>query len=304
MQIVYMDHSTLRFCESYSSDYPMSDTFKIVHRMVEHTAQKRLDLRRNFVSADHKGDGWLDETRFVTALDSWGLTAQLNDQELITILRRFQGIPSTRYLYHEMCDLFSHIFIAQRSHAKQRSTGRTMSGPIDDLVSLLASLRLKTTQWRRAFRKDGKSTEGYSSLSSLAATFKTNGVILSDEAKQLIREEYSASPMKATSVLNEMRSPEAKAKTPNLNLKVNKTKLPKGCNLGATKRLMSAGPGSSSRVDLRSQSRMSLTQSHSGPGTMLLDDIDCDAIEAEEAKNNKQTALQTAIVNRRQKLMT
>ena len=310
MQIVYMDHSTLRFCESYSSDYPMSDTFKIVHRMMEHTASKRLDLRVHFIAADLKGDGWLDETKFVSSLDSWGLTAQLNDQELITILRRFQGLPSTRYLYHEMCDLFSHIFIAQRSHAKMRATGRMHPRPVDDLSDLLATLRLKTTQWRRAFRKDGKSTDGYASLASLSATFKTNGVILSDDAKQLIRQEYSASPMKATTVLLEMRSPEKdKTKGQNLNLKVNKTKLPKGCNLGATKRMMSATPGSSSRVDLRSQSRMTMTASASfgntgGSGTMLLDDIDMEQKEAEERENNQQTALQAAIVHRRQKLMT
>jgi hypothetical protein len=37
---------------------------------------------------------------------------------------------------------------------------------------------------------------------------------------------------------------------------------------------------------------------------MLLDDIDVEAKEAAEAAANRQTALQAAIVHRRQKLMT
>ena len=317
MQIVHMDQFTLRYCESNPTEYPMSDTFKIVHRMMEKTIQQRLDIRANFIAADYSGDGSLDETRFVTALDSWGLTGQLNDQELITILRRFQGIPSTRYLYHEMSDLISHIYLAQRSHLEHRGAAfmNNDNGLVNDLQALVASLRMRTTQWRRAFRKEGKGVDCYISLASLTSVLKANGVILSDEAKQLMMQQYSASPMKATSFLKEAlaRSPDKKHRGIDLNLKVTRTKLPKGCNLGATKRLAdSGGLTSSSRVDLRSQTRMTMsapafrTQTFAAPGfgTMLLDDMDYEARDAEDAAINQQSALQAAIVTRRQKLMT
>lgn len=315
MQIVHMDQFTLRFCESNPTDYPMSDTFRIVHRMMEQTTQQRFDLRSNFIAADYNGDGSLDESRFVAALDSWGLTGQLNDQELITILRRFQGTPSTRYLYHEMCDLCSHIYIARRSHVDRRSSVLMNNGTVDDLYALLASLRIRTTQWRRAFRKEGKGMECHISLANLNTVLKANGVILSGEAKQLIRQQYSASPMKTTSFLKDTltRSPDRKQKGIDLNLKVTRTKLPKGCNLGATRRLAATGGlSSSSRVDLRSQSRMTISapicrsQTFAAPGfgTMLLDDIDHEARDAEEDAIHQQSALQAAIVTRRQKLMT
>ena len=174
---------------------------------------------------------------------------------------------------------------------------------------------MRTTQWRRAFRKDGKGVDCYISLASLTSVLKANGVILSDEAKQLIMQRYSASPMKATSFLKETlaRSPDKKHRGIDLNLKVTRTKLPKGCNLGTIKRLAeSNGMSSSSRVDLRSQSRMTMsapafrTQTSAAPGfgTMLLDDIDYETRDAEDAAINQQSALQAAIVTRRQKLMT
>jgi hypothetical protein len=129
-----------------------------------------------------------------------------------------------------MCDLFSHIFTAQRNHSKTRTHGG-INGRVDDLAALLVSLRLKTTQWRRAFRKDVKSTDGEIPLDALTENFKTNSVILSQEAKQLLRKKYSATPARTTTLLANLRDPGSSQKGHNINLNFTRSKLPRGCNL-------------------------------------------------------------------------
>ena len=341
MQIVYMDNSTLQYCEVNSSEYPLSDTFKIVYRMAEQIASSGLDVRRSFGDIDVYRLGYLDEATFVAALDSWGLTAQLNDQELISVLRRFQASSSTSsssncYMYNEMCDLVSHILLSRGGH-RQRVRGGGDRGTVDDLSELMRTLRLQTTQWRRAIRKDESSSEGLISLSRLAALLSTHSVPLSAEAKQLVSEYYSASPSSSQPRLNALLQgqgqgqdldrnnysnklqPPGRRKS-NLsasNAKVNRSTLPKGCNLGLTKQLLASTAGtrstplslSLSGQRLCTQSRLSrslsLAQSFSfdSTGTMMQDG-------AEHGQGHRQadfghrTALQEAIATRRDKLMT
>ena len=169
--VYFRDNATLRFCEAYAHEFPMSDTFKIVLKMVEKTVNNRLDVRRSFESFDKSSssrttkNGWLDQVKFISALDSWGLSSSLNDQELITVLRRFQyQIPtgqgnsgqsqtssSTVYLYHEISDLFSHMFIAQQAYTSQKGDRRGLTttnnhNRVGDLSELLNFLRTRTTQ--------------------------------------------------------------------------------------------------------------------------------------------------------------
>ena len=158
----YRDSATLRFCEAYAHEFPMSDTFKIVHSMMEKVLMNCLNLRQDFFGIDYKRDGWLDKNTFIKALDSWELSRNLNDQELITILRRFQfPLPAEQvsshgngddhvYLYHEMCDLFSHIFTAQKNFGNRQ----TSQAGVDDMQSLLRFLRSRTTQVRGLFFLD------------------------------------------------------------------------------------------------------------------------------------------------------
>ena len=208
MQIIEMDSATLRFCEAYAQDFPMSDTFKIVHGMVEKTISQKIDLRTGFQKLDPNNVGYVDQNTFVRALDSWGLTKQLNDQELITILRRFQGQnpgqTGSVYLYHELCDLFSHICAAQRSYSKHGSLKNLTQGRVDDLSELLSFLRSRTTQWRRAFRK-GCVIPGRVTLETIAATLKTHGVLLSDDAKTAMRLNYSPPTAESSSSIKILR---------------------------------------------------------------------------------------------------
>lgn len=349
MQIVYMDSSTLQYCEANSSEYPLSDTFKIMYGMAKQIDSIGLDVRRGFGDIDIYRVGYLGEASFVAALDSWGVTAQLNDQEIISVLRRFQASPTTasssssssssnRYIYDEMCDLFSHILFSRGGH-RQRvrgGGGRT----VDDLSELMTTLRSQTTQWRRAFRKDESSSGGLISLSRLAALLAAHSVLLSGEAKQQISEYFSASPPLGRSNIplqvhqqdrnnnsNKVLLPPGRRKS-NVDAsssKVNRSTLPKGCNLGLTKRLLASSNGTNSapmslslsgqrlHTQPQSQSRLSrslsLAQSFSfeNTGAMLLDSAEYEHEQGQgqgQAGFGHRTALQEAIASRRDKLMT
>ena len=328
MQVVNMDLGTLQYCEANASDYPMSDTFKIMLRMEELVSQSRLDLRESFMALDSCQEGWLNEATFVSALDGWGLTAQLNDQELISVLRRFQAVTSAssssssdRYLYSEMCDLISHIHVSESGQANSRGLS------VDSLNDLLRSLRIKATQWRRAIRKEGISQDGYITVANLTALLHTCSVFLTREAKVLLRESYSAFPpssggemqdngrgaVRERGLSSSATIDKNRARVLGANAKVTTSKLPKGCNLGASKRLLSTHTASGARVDLRSQLRLSQSLSMSMAaganantgdaflGTMLLSRVE--SPEVGNAQTHTRTALQAAIVHRRQQLM-
>ncbi len=47
----------------------------------------------------------------IKCLDDLGITDSLNDQELFTLLRRFQ--VGNMYAYREVCDMLSHVYYAQ-----------------------------------------------------------------------------------------------------------------------------------------------------------------------------------------------
>ncbi len=73
----------------------------------------------------------------------------MNDQEMMTMMRRFQGEHTqenkrekNRYYYDEMCDLFSHAYLLE-------CAGQRNFRPETDLSRLLRDLRSRATQWRR-----------------------------------------------------------------------------------------------------------------------------------------------------------
>lgn len=89
-QIVEMDNLSLKFCESYPDEFPLSNTFRIVADMMVHVLDRRIDLRPLFRRADPQNVGFLGQEAFILCLDSLGVADSLNDQELLTLIRRFQ----------------------------------------------------------------------------------------------------------------------------------------------------------------------------------------------------------------------
>jgi hypothetical protein len=96
-QIVEMDNLSLKFCESYPDEFPYSDTFRIVSEILSKVLANHVDLRPIFRRADSRNLGYLSQEAFILSLDSLNLVDSLNDQELLTLIRRFQDkvtVPS------------------------------------------------------------------------------------------------------------------------------------------------------------------------------------------------------------------
>jgi hypothetical protein len=135
--------------------------------------------------ADRKRQHFLDSETFLSTLDSLSLTEHLNDQELLTLMRRFKSDDNAassevnKIWYHEMADMLSFIyFTANRSSYKPFVSGgggggsaasvglmhgttaaaTTIAGgggntrlvkDVSSLASFLKTARTRSVQWRR-----------------------------------------------------------------------------------------------------------------------------------------------------------
>ncbi len=96
--------------------------------------------------------GWIDQDSFIRTLDGLGLIEDLNDQELLTLMRRFKD--GDTYLYPEMCDLFSHVYHQHSSMTGSftqpvQSPHKRVSVDFTSLKTFLQTARGKQNQWRR-----------------------------------------------------------------------------------------------------------------------------------------------------------
>ena len=94
----------------------MSDTFRIINILASECVNKKIDIRTMFNLCDpyrneSQGGGFLLKETLIKCLDDLGITDSLNDQELFTLLRRFQ--VGNMYAYREVCDMLSHVYYAQ-----------------------------------------------------------------------------------------------------------------------------------------------------------------------------------------------
>ena len=56
-QIIEMDNMSLLFCEAFPDEFPMFDTFKIVHTLVQKAIASRIDIRKEFSALDSNHAG-------------------------------------------------------------------------------------------------------------------------------------------------------------------------------------------------------------------------------------------------------
>lgn len=149
MRIIEMDNMTLRFCENYPDEFPMMDTFKIVNGLVSKVLNQRINLCAYFASVDRARAGYVNQAQFVEGLDALGLIEDLNDQEVLTILRRFKS--QDKYDYEELNDLFSFSYNKMVMEGKAARPLRDPLSEIEsgDLRDFLRLLRRRNNQWRR-----------------------------------------------------------------------------------------------------------------------------------------------------------
>jgi hypothetical protein len=150
-QIKEMDNMSLEFCEHFPDEFPMMDTFKIIGHLMQQIVDRCIDMRPVFRRADPKGTRHLTQQQFVNTLDGLQLTQELNDQEVLTLMRRFK--EGDTYLYEEMCDLISHVYAKNKSMgdslmSAKRKQGSGLGEP-SGMEGFKQSARLRTIQWRR-----------------------------------------------------------------------------------------------------------------------------------------------------------
>jgi hypothetical protein len=148
-QIVEMDNMSLNFCETYPKEFPMSDTFRIIGSLMVKVVGKRIDLRTLLSNFDRRKSGWMDSEAFIHSLDSQNLTEQLNDQELLTLMRRFKD--GEKIWYHEMADLVSHVYWTHRNRSSSavNYNNKRLVKDSSSLTAFFKTARTKTIQWRR-----------------------------------------------------------------------------------------------------------------------------------------------------------
>jgi hypothetical protein len=222
-QITEMDGSSLRFCEAYPDDFPMSDTFDILMRLLDHVLDNALNVRKICKDNDPRRCGSFDRSTFVKLMDvlcmggvardvtslvptsegsqvsieSERLAKLLNDQEILTVMRRFQDDKKDSYHYDEMCDIFSHFYSVRELKTQNPSFGHR----VHSLDELMTSMRASKVQWRRVFRKDASSVKGFMTVDRLVETFHKLGLTLSEIAIAELSERFAIPDDKATKVI-------------------------------------------------------------------------------------------------------
>lgn len=149
MKIIEMDNVSLKFCENCPDEYPMFDPFFICYNLMDYLKDCRVNLRKLFRESDPNNSRMVTKQKCINILTECGIVHQLNDQQILTLLRRVQsdlplGVhehitslvndddiaeaifvdPSTNnksnlsknkdyehvYFYNELCDLLSHSY--------------------------------------------------------------------------------------------------------------------------------------------------------------------------------------------------
>lgn len=189
-RLTEMDEMSVDFCESCPEEFPFFDAFSIVGGLLRKVTSERIDLRRITSSLDNAGRGWISDDAFVRMLDDTGLAERLNDQEMLTIMRRFRGEGGLnskerkQYFYNEFVDLFSHVYHLSVAGTRSRNTSQD---------AFLQSLRGRSTQWRRAIRTEqGVTALGrYITLRTLSQLMEKLGTRLSSQNEAAIAAKFA-----------------------------------------------------------------------------------------------------------------
>jgi len=180
-RIIEMDSMSLRFCESYPDEFPLFDTFSVMRRVLDQMILNHIDIRYILQKTENMNPltGLITKETFFRELDHLNICGDLKDQEIMTLLRRFED--NRLYHYDELCDFLSHLFVITH-HINQSTTNGS--------ELFFYNMRRKQTQWRRVFRIDRTSSNGYISLDRLNKQVKRQQSKLSTNDRHFLRNEY------------------------------------------------------------------------------------------------------------------
>lgn len=214
-QIFEMDSQSLSVLEENPAEFPMCDAFRIAENLLDKVINLKVDLRISFIKKADKGLKWMTKETLMETLEDLRITNNLNDQELLTLVRRVKGKEEGQYFFHELCDLFvyvNHVRNAGRRQGNSNHIGwRSAAGgggfSEAQRDAFVKSLTGRRNQWRRTFRKDPRTCNGYISLATLEGIFRRQNVPLTSENKNTIVEFYRVSDLIARQLLPELDQP-------------------------------------------------------------------------------------------------
>jgi len=270
-QIFEMDAQSLSVLEENPEEFPMCDAFRIAETLLDKVLNLKVGLRTSFIKRADKGLKWMPKETLMETLEDLRITNTLNDQELLTLVRRVKGKEEGQYYFHELCDLFvyvNHVRSAGRRQSNSNHIGwRSAAGgggfSEAQKDAFVKSLTGRRTQWRRTFRKDPRTCNGYVSLATLEAIFRRQNVPLTSENKSTLVEFYRVSDLIANQLLPELDQPVEFDPTEHISDSKGVT-LTYHNTMGSTQDLLGTSSG---RADLRSSSRLQKTftgRIHSG----------------------------------------
>lgn len=199
--ITEMDNMSLRFCEENPDEFPMMDTFRIIGSIMEDIVNNKVNLREALQLQDKQRVGFLTQQQFVDVLDGLNLIHNLNDQELLTLLRRFKD--GDRYMYNELVDLVSHVNYRYK-HGLTPPTALKHQKNLD-ISAWLVAARGRTNQWRRSLRKDPHTLKGFVTLSVLLKFMHTNGMECREPIIDAFIERFQVPTSEAAPIMKQLR---------------------------------------------------------------------------------------------------
>jgi len=206
MRIVDLDEKTLSFCEAAPQDFPLFDPVAVTLKHIDEVVGARIDIRTELMKYDRKKDGVLTKELLLHALDDIGLHAAINDQELLTLMRKVKNSEG-KYEYDEICDIFSQVYYTKFGSLKRNISSTVHVDASPNILAFFNHIRGSNILIRSALRAD-TSLSTYTTFARLNFILKSNGIILTPENRQFVIDSYAVSEQERTMILSRLKFPE------------------------------------------------------------------------------------------------
>ena len=203
MRIVNLDEKTLSFCESAPLDFPMFDPVAVTLKHIDEIVDSKMDIRNELMKYDRRKNGVLTKELLLHALNDIGLHAAINDQELLTLMRKVKNAEG-KYEYDEICDVFSQVYYSKSGSGKLSRSYPVQTNTSPNVLAFLNYIRGNKMLLRSALRAD-TSMSNYTTFARLDFILKKGGITLTAENKQFIIDSYTVSEKERVMILPQLK---------------------------------------------------------------------------------------------------
>ncbi|KAG7391308.1 EF-hand domain-containing member C2 [Phytophthora pseudosyringae] len=191
LELVEADSQTLSFCESHPEVFRYSDSSAVLALTAKlwMNRPRRVDLRREWRQLDSNQSHFVSSEAMKNVLSRAGLTSDMNEQQIITLYRRFKidtesdnnQSQEPLFGYDDFCDILSALVARPPSHEERGDSARTMSWKL-----------MKIPRVRKLLSYAG-SNYYLSSLSDLLRVMEDQSVTLSKPEVDVLTSRFAAS---------------------------------------------------------------------------------------------------------------